>query len=187
MIDAFDNNLKFQPKLNALNNALNMDQVIDATDTIERLNEAIENLPDDIIIHIYTKILKKYRLHEGKFIKLIDFEKYKFLDNFIYRKMVNFSRVHFDRDECKYSMQYTLANFCRLPNRKSMLDERAWPVVDDDLMHVDMTVGETTVTYDVQRYRLKKIADLNNHTPSMYHRGDYKDYDWEVIHYTYEI
>lgn len=52
-----------------------------------------------------------------------------------------------------------------------------------------MTVGETTVTYDVQRYRLKKIEDLNAKyiKPSMYHRGDYKDYDWEVIHYTYEI
>ena len=55
-------------------------------------------------------------------------------------------------------------------------------------MDVDMTVNENTVTYHVQRYRLKKIEDLNaNHKPSMYHRGDYTDYDWEVIHYTYEI
>jgi len=158
-------------------------------DMAARLNKAIENLPDDIIIHIYTKILKKYRLHEGKFIKLIDFEKYKFLENFIYRKMVSFSRAQFDdSDKCKYRMQYRLANFSHLPNRKSMLAVGAWPSVDDDLMHIYMTVGETTVTYDVQRYRLKKIEDLNtNHKPSMYHRGDYKDYDWEVIHYTYEI
>ena len=67
-----------------------MDQDIDF-DMTARLN----NLPDDIIIHIYTKVLKKYRLHEGKFIKLIDFEKYKFLENFIYRKMVSFYRVRF--------------------------------------------------------------------------------------------
>ncbi len=81
-----------------------------------------------------------------------------------------------------------MANFSRLPNRKSMLAEGAWPVVEDDLMHVDMTVNENTVSYDVERYRLKKIEDLNaNHKPSIYHRGDYKDYDWEVIHYTYEI
>ena len=158
-------------------------------DMTARLNKAIENLPDDIIIHIYTKILKKYRLHEGKFIKLIDFEKYKFLENFIYRKMVSFSRLHFDdNDKYKYGIQYTLANFSRLPNRKSMLAKGAWPVVDDDLMHIYMTIGETTVIYDVERYRLKKIEDLNaNHKPSIYHRGDYKDYDWEVIHYTYEI
>ncbi len=165
-----------------------MDQDID--DMPARLNKAIETLPDDIIIHIYTKILKQYRLHEGKFVKLIDFEKYKFLENFVYRKMVSFSRVHFDdSDKCKYGIQYTLANFSRLPNRKSMLAVGAWPVVDDDLMHIYMTVGETTVIYDVERYRLKKIEDLNTkyNKPSMYHRGDYEDYDWEVIHYTYEI
>jgi hypothetical protein len=165
-----------------------MDQDIDTADMPARLNKAIENLPDDLIIHIYTKLLKKYRLHEGKFIKLIDFEKYKFLENFIYRKMVSFSRAQFD-DSDEYRMQYNLANFSRLPNRKSMLAQGAWPSVDDDQMHIYMTVGETTVRYDVQRYRLKKIEDLNAKyiKPSMYHRGDYKDYDWEVIHYTYEI
>jgi hypothetical protein len=142
-----------------------------------KMNKLIENLPDDIIIHIYTKILKKYRLHEGKFIKLVDFEKYKFLDNFIYRKMVGFYRVRFGGGD-EYRMKYNLANFSRLPNRKSMLAEGAWPSVEDDLMNVDM-----------HRYRLKKIEDLNTKyiNPSMYHRGDYKDYDWEVIHYTYEI
>lgn len=103
-----------------------MDQDID-TDMTARLNKAIENLPDDIIIHIYTKLLKKYRLHEGKFIKLIDFEKYKFLENFIYRKMVSFSRARFD-DSDEYRMQYNLANFSRLPNRKSMLARRPSPL-----------------------------------------------------------
>ena len=164
-----------------------MDQNID--DTTARLNNAIVNLPDDIIVHIYTKILKKYRLHEGKFIKLIDFEKYKFLENFIYRKMVSVlpNRVRFGGGD-EYRIRYRLANFSRLPNRKSMLAEGAWPSVEDDLMDVDMTVNENTVTYDVHRYRLKKIEDLNtNYKPSIYHRGDYKDHDWEVIHYTYEI
>ena len=152
-------------------------------DMTARLN----NLPDDIVIQIYTKILKKYRLHEGKFIKLIDFEKYKFLENFIYRKMVSFYRVRFGGGD-EYRMRCTLANFSRLPNRKSMLAEGAWPSVEDDLMDVVMTVNENTVAYDVLRYRLKKVEDLNaNHKPSMYHRGDYKDYDWEVIHYAYKI
>ena len=170
-----------------------MDQAIDdITARLNRLNNAIVNLPDDIIIHIYTKMLKKYRLHEGKFIKLIDFEKYKFLENFIYRKMVSVlpNRAHFDddSDSDEYRIRYRLANFSRLPNRKSTLAEGAWPSVEDDLMDVDMTVNENTVTYDVQRYRLKKIEDLNtNYKPSIYHRGDYTDHDWEVIHYTYEI
>lgn len=161
----------------------------DIDDITARLNNAIENLPDDIIIHIYTKMLKKYRLHEGKFIQLIDFEKYKFLENFIYRKMVSVlpNRVRFgDSDE--YRIRYRLANFSRLPNRKSMLAEGAWPSVEDDLMDVDMTVNENTVAYHVHRYRLKKIEDLNaNYKPSIYHRGDYKDYDWEVVSYRYTI
>jgi hypothetical protein len=40
----------------------------------------IQKLPDDIFVYIYTKILKKYRLHDEKFIKHIDIEKYKFLE-----------------------------------------------------------------------------------------------------------
>jgi len=126
-----------------------MDQAID---TIARLNKAIVNLPDDIIINIYTKILKKYRLHEGKFIKLINFEKYKFLENFIYRKMVSVlpNRVRFGGGD-EYRIRYRLANFSRLPNRKSMLAEGAWPSVEDDLMDVDMTVNENTVAYHVHR------------------------------------
>ena len=163
---------------------MDQDQDIDMT---ARLNKAIENLPDDIIIHIYTKILKKYRLHEGKFIKLIDFEKYKFLENFVYRKMVGFSLVRFGGGD-EYRMRYRLANFGHLPNRQSMLAEGAWPVVEDDMMHICMTVNENTVVYDVHRYRLEKIEEWNTkYKPSIYHRGDYKDYDWKIIKYTYEI
>jgi len=140
----------------------------------------IEHLPDDLIIHIYTKILKKYRLHEGRFIKLIDFEKYKFLEKFIYRKATSFHRLPFD-DSDEYRMDYKLANLSDLPERKQQS-------VDDDLMNIYMTVRENTVSYNVQRYRLKKIEDLNaEYKPSMYHRGDYKDYDWEVVNYFYTI
>jgi len=140
----------------------------------------IEQLPDDLIIHIYTKILKKYRLHEGRFIKLIDFEKYKFLDKFIYRKAMSFHQLPFD-DSDEYRMDYKLANFSDLPDRKQKC-------IDDDLMNIYMTVNENTVSYNVQRYRLKKIEALNaEYKPSMYHRGDYKDYDWEVVSYSYEI
>ena len=41
-----------------------MDQDIDMP---AKLNKAIENLPDDLIIHIYTKILKKYKKLNHKF------------------------------------------------------------------------------------------------------------------------
>ena len=137
--------------------------------------EIIQKLPDDIIVHIYTKILKKYRLHDGKFIKLIDIEKYKFLEKFIYRKMSGISSNDF-----KIEIKYDLNNFCQLPDRKDLS-------IDDDMMYVYITSKENKVKYYIERFRLKKIEDMDTKRPSIYHKGDYEDYDWEVFSYTYEI
>ena len=137
--------------------------------------DIIQKLPDDIIVHIYTKILKRYRLHEGKFIKLIDFEKYKFLEKFIYRKMGGISSNDFTIE-----IKYDLNNFCQLPDRKDLS-------IDDDMMYVYITFKENTVKYYIERFRLKKIEDMDTKRPSIYHKGDYEDYDWEVFSYTYEL
>jgi len=113
-----------------------------------------------------------------------------FWRNSFIEKSTSFYRLPFD-DSDEYRMDYKLANFIDLPERKQVLSNymnnyQQW--IDDDLMNIYMTVGENTVSYNVQRYRLKKIEDLNvEHKPSMYHRGDYKDYDWEVISYVYTI
>ena len=141
--------------------------------------EIIQKLPDDIIVHIYTKILKKYRLHDGKFIKLIDIEKYKFLEKFIYRKMSGISRRSFD-DNFTIEIKYDLNNFCQLQDRKDLS-------IDDDMMYVYLTIKENKVKYYIERFRLKKIEDMDTKIPSIYHKGDYEDYDWEVFSYTYEI
>lgn len=141
--------------------------------------EIIQKLPDDIIVYIYTKILKKYRLHNGKFIKLIDFEKYKFLEKFIYRKMGGISKRTFD-DIFTIEIKYDLNNFCQLPDRKDLS-------IDDDMMYVYLTSKGNTVKYYIERFRLKKIEDMDTKIPSIYHKGDYEDYDWEVFSYTYEL
>jgi hypothetical protein len=135
----------------------------------------IQKLPEDIIVHIYTKILKKYRLHKGKFIKLINFEKYKFLEKYIFRKMVGISSNDFTIE-----IKYDLNNLSQLPDRKDLS-------IDDDMMYVYITSKENTVKYHIQRFRLKKIEDMDTKRPSIYHKGDYEDYDWEVFSYTYEI
>ena len=137
--------------------------------------DIIQKLPDDIIVHIYTKILKKYRLHDGKFIKLIDIEKYKFLEKFIYRKMSGISSNDF-----KIEIKYDLNNFCQLPDRKDLS-------IDDDMMYVYITSKENKVKYYIERFRLKKIEDMDTKKPSIYHKGDYEDYDWKVFSYTYEL
>ena len=141
--------------------------------------DIIQKLPDDIIVHIYTIILKKYRLHDGKFIKLINLEKYKFLEKFIYRKMVDISTCYFS-DNLTIEIKYDLNNFCQLPDRKDLS-------IDDDMMYVYITFRENTVKYYIQQFRLKKIEDMDRKRPSIYHRGDYKDYDWKVFSYTYEL
>ena len=141
--------------------------------------EIIQKLPDDIIVHIYTKILKRYRLHDGKFIKQIDIEKYKFLEKFIYRKIVSISRRRFD-DDFTIEIKYDLNNFCQLTDRKDLS-------IDDDMMYVYLTLRENTVKYYIQRFRLKKVEDIDRKIPSIYYRADYKDYDWKVFSYTYEL
>lgn len=151
------------------------------------MDSLIEKLPDDIIIKIYTKYLRKYRFHDGKLIKLIDFEKYKFLEKFISRKIVNVSKVKtYDENSGRelptniLEIKYTLANFCELPDRKDQL-------IDDDMMYVYLTIKDDAVSYIIQKFRLKKIEDfLTKHKPSSiyhignYYRGNYQDYDWEV-------
>jgi hypothetical protein len=141
--------------------------------------DIIQKLPDDIIVYIYTKILRKYRLHEGKLIKLIDFEKYKFLEKFIYRKMVIFSK-HDYNNKITYEIKYILNNLNQLPDRKDLY-------IDDDMMYVYLTFEENTLKYYIQRFQLKKIENVITKKPSIYHRGNYEDYDWEVYTYTYEI
>ena len=68
--------------------------------------DIIQKLPDDIIVYIYTIILKKYRLQDGKLIKRINIEKYKFLEKYIYRKIVDLSF-----NNTTYEIRYKLNNF----------------------------------------------------------------------------
>jgi len=152
------------------------------------MDSLIEKLPDDIIIKIYTKYLRKYRLHDGKFIKLIDFEKYKFLEKFISRKMVNVSKVKtYEENSGRIlednilEIKYTLPNVCEVPDREKQS-------IDNDMMYVYLRIEKDTVGYTIQQFRLKKIEVFftENKPVSMYFRGNfprgnYLDYDWEVF------
>lgn len=154
----------------------------------------INRLPDDIVIHIYTKCLKRYRFHKGIFIKLIDFDKYKFLEKYTCRKtnkIINqFNYRNDDNDDnddnrgnsnpTKYSIQ------CQLPN---LIDiNRKDSHVDDDMFCITFTIKDDSLKCDVDRFRLKKIDDIIiKSNMNIYHKGDFKEYDWEVLSYTYEI
>jgi len=153
------------------------------------MDRLIEKLPDDIVIKIYTKYLRRYRIDkDGKFIRLIDFEKYKFLEKYISRRIVKVSKINYGEndglifDDTIFEIKYTLANFCELSDRKEQL-------IDNDMMYAYLTVKEDTVSCIIQRFRFKKIEDLltRNKPSSIYHRGNYPDYDWEVFSYIYKI
>jgi hypothetical protein len=144
--------------------------------------EIIKNLPDDIVLDIYVKYLKRYRLHNGTLIKLIDLDKYKFLEKYVHRKIKSFHYSRYSLDnEIKYTIQYTTPNYVERNRKDSQ--------IDDDLFCVTFTIKENSLKYDINRFRLKKIQDINiqSRPPNMYHRGKYTDYDWEVLTYTYEI
>jgi hypothetical protein len=143
----------------------------------------VEKLPDDIILHIYTKCLKRYRIYNGTLIKLIDFDKYKFLEKYIYRKIKAFNQLNYSNDshnEIIYIIQYQIPNFVNI-NRKDSY-------IDDDMICITFTINDSSIKYDINRFRLKKIEDITiKSPPNMYHRGNYIEYDWEVLTYTYEI
>ena len=159
--------------------------------------DIINRLPDDIIIHIYTKCLKRYRFHKGVFIKLIDFDKYKFLEKYTCRKIKKFNQFHYynnddndDNDDShdnhgngnpmKYSIQ------CQLPNLIHINRKDSW--IDDDMFCITFTMEDDSLKCDVDRFRLKKIDDIIiKSNMNIYHKGDFKEYDWEVLSYTYEI
>jgi hypothetical protein len=143
--------------------------------------EIIKNLPDDIVLDIYVKYLKRYRLHNGTLIKLLDFDKYKFLEKYVHRKIKSLKHNTYGlENEIKCVITHTTPNLVER-NRK---DSR----IDDDMFCLTLTIKDNSVKYDVDRFRLKKIQDINITSPSnMYHRCEYKDCDWEVLRYTYEI
>ena len=145
--------------------------------------DIINRLPDDIVIHIYTKCLRRYRFHKGVFIKLIDFDKYKFLEQFTYRIIKAFNSYNYSNDNdniIKYRIHYQLPNMINI-NRKDS-------GIDDDMIFITFTITDNSLIFDVDRFRLKKKEDIIIKSQmNIYHKGDYTDYDWEVVTYSYEI
>ena len=149
------------------------------------MSSLFQKLPDDLISKICD--YANHRIDKkGNFIRLIDFEKYKFLEKIISRKMVGVSKVKtYDENSGRVlpnnilEIKYTLPNWCELSDRKEQS-------IYDDMMYV--VLNEDTGSYTIKQYRLKKIEEfLTNDKPvSMYFRGNYptgnyRDYSWEVF------
>ena len=143
--------------------------------------DMIEKLPDDIVLHIFTKILKRYRFCKGELIKLIDLDKYSFLENDICRRTTRFYQTAYN--EKKYRIDCRIPNVSEIYNRKDLH-------IDDDMICIEVTEddNDNSLHYEVSRFRLKRIGNINNEKlPSIYHNGGLTDYDWDVFSYSYKI
>lgn len=144
--------------------------------------EIIEKLPDDIVLYIYTKILKRYRFYKGELIKQIDLDKYSFLEKYICRRIVRFYQIA-SINEIKYRIDYRIPNVSEICNRKDLH-------IDDDMICIELTEdnNDNSLHYHVLRFRLKRIENINNkNLPTIYHKGGLADYDWDVASYSYKI
>jgi hypothetical protein len=155
---------------------------------LKNVLKLLQILPDDLLIPIYTKHLRRYRIDkDGNFIRLIDFKRYEFLEKVISRKIVGFSKVKiYDENSGRplptniLRVEYTLPNCCELPDRKEQS-------IGDDMMYVYL--NETTGHYTITKYRLVKTEEFltaKDKPISMYHlgnfpTGNYRDYAWEVF------
>ena len=59
--------------------------------------EILSRLPFDLQEHILVKVMKRYKLRDGKYIRQIDKTKYTFLD-YIMRPSVNKNSFHYHED-----------------------------------------------------------------------------------------
>jgi hypothetical protein len=146
--------------------------------------EIIEKLPDDIVLYIYTKILKRYRFYKGDLIKLIDVDKYSFLEKYTCRRITRFYQTaSMDANEKKYRIDYCIPNVSEIYNRKDLH-------IDDDMICMELTENDNnnSLHYEISRFRLKRIDNINNEKlPSIYYKGELADYEWDVVSYSYNI
>jgi len=148
--------------------------------------EIIENLPDDIVLYIYIKILKRYRVSkEGALIKLINLEKYLFLEKYISRRAVSVCKSYYsDLPETSgqiYRIQYSIPNVSDIVNRSESY-------IDNDMICIELIEYENSLQFEFSRYQLKRLENIRGEKKrSIYYTGDLVDYDWEVFSYSYTI
>ncbi len=128
--------------------------------------------------------MKRYRFCKGELVKLIDLDKYSFLEKHICRRITRFYQIaSIDANKKKYRIDYCIPNVSEFYNRKDLH-------IEDDMICMELTENDNdnSLYYEVSRFRLKRIENINNEKiPSIYHRGGLADYDWDVFYYSYNI
>lgn len=154
---------------------------------LQNVLNLLSTLSDDLVRKICA--YANYRIDkDGNFIKLINLENYKFLEKILHQKMGSVSKVkiydeHSGRELPNniLEIKYELTNCYELHDRKEQS-------IQNDMMYVYLRIEKDTVSYTIQKFRLKKIDVFftKDKPVSMYFRGNfprgnYRDYDWEVF------
>ena len=159
--------------------------------------EILSRLPFDLQEHILVKVMKRYKLRDGEYVRQIDKSKYKFLE-YIMRPSINKNSFHYyediiqdifnsndDRELFRY--KFSIKNLYDDPLRKESH-------VDDDIADVRIEYKNNIYYYEISIYRLKmKNIDENNFTSEkkrkdIYHKGPLADnYFWDFLEFSYEV
>ena len=159
--------------------------------------EILTKLPFDLQEHILVKVMKRYKLRHGKYVRQIDKTKYKFLD-YIMRPFINknshnyYENIYEDvfnsnDDKKRFHYKFNIKNLHNNHQRKELH-------IDDDIVDVRIEYINNTYYYEVGIYILKmKNEAENNFTPEkmckdIYHKGSLADtYFWDFLEFSYEV
>ena len=159
--------------------------------------EILSKLPVDLQEHILVKVMKRYKLRDGEYVRQIDKTKYTFLD-YIMRPSINKNSFHYyeyiiqdifnsndDRELFRY--KFYIKNLYDNPLRKESN-------IDDDIVEVRIEYKNNIYYYEISIYRLKiKNEEETNFTPEklrkdIYHKGPLAhNYFWDFLEFSYEV
>jgi hypothetical protein len=159
--------------------------------------EILKKLPFDLQEHILVKVMKRYKLRDGKFVRQLDKSKYAFLD-YIIRPPINKNSFHYredifqdifnsNEDRELFHFKFFIKNLYDHPLRKESC-------IDDDIVDVRIEYKNNIYYYEISIYKLKlKNVKENNFTPEklqkdIYHKGPLEDdYFWDFYVFSYEV
>ena len=159
--------------------------------------EILSKLPFDLQEHILVKVMKRYKLRDGEYVRQIDKTKYAFLD-YIMRPSINKNSFHYyedihedifnsNEDRQRFHYRFSIKNLYDDPLRKESY-------VDDDMVDVRIEYKNNIYYYEVSIYKLiMKNVDENNFTPEklrkdIYHKGPLaENYFWDFFVFSYEV
>jgi hypothetical protein len=147
--------------------------------------EILSKLPFDLQEYILVKIMKLYKLRQGKYIRQIDKNKYTFLE-YVMRPPVDknsryYNYIHRQDRNGLFNHKFFIKN----------LYDRKESNVDGDIVDVRIEHKHNIYYYEIGIFRLKlkdESTAPNKIRKDIYHKGPLADnYYWDVFEFSYEV